>query len=261
MRSIRPAGAMSSSVTISSPAPPPLSPMAASAISASPFTAILRPSKRSSTAATSGPSARFNTTTSTSRTRPEPAACNWPPPKASPSLSWSRSWAAASPIRLPTSAKPWTAFPLQRSPAKWALDWLWNQPEVTVVLSGMSTMHQVEENLRFASAASHRRLHSRRARPARRCPRKIPARAPSSHAPAVATACPVPPASIFPLNFEFFNYAHAFDDCPAPASAIKAFLTEAQRSGACINCGTCEPLCPQHIPIAEWMPKISALLA
>ena len=37
--------------------------------------------------------------------------------------------------------------PVKRSPADWALQWLWDQPEVTVVLSGMSNMDQVEANL------------------------------------------------------------------------------------------------------------------
>ena len=53
------------------------------------------------------------------------------------------------------------AFP-RRSPAKWALEWLWDQPEVSVVLSGMSDMSQVEENLRLAdrraSEVSARRI-------------------------------------------------------------------------------------------------------
>jgi len=37
-------------------------------------------------------------------------------------------------------------FPARRTPVEWALEWLWVQPEVSVVLSGMSTMTQVEEN-------------------------------------------------------------------------------------------------------------------
>ncbi|MDR1147262.1 MAG: aldo/keto reductase, partial [Spirochaetaceae bacterium] len=37
-----------------------------------------------------------------------------------------------------------------RSPAAWGLDWLWNQTEVGVVLSGMSSMKQLEENIKLA---------------------------------------------------------------------------------------------------------------
>ena len=151
-------------------------------------------------------------------------------------------------------------FPTHRSPARWALDWLWDQPAVSVVLSGMSTMSQVEENLGFASASSigafnaaeqaliaavREKYNARTVIPCTRC----------------GYCMPCPTGLDIPVNFELFNYAHTFDDVPSARFRYNAFLTEDQRSGACINCGTCEPLCPQHIAIAEWMPKVSALLA
>ena len=43
---------------------------------------------------------------------------------------------------------------MRRSAAEWALQWIWNQPEVSVVLSGMSTMDQVVENLASAGRSS-----------------------------------------------------------------------------------------------------------
>ncbi len=47
----------------------------------------------------------------------------------------------------------WDSAPVSRSPAEWGLRWVWNDPRVTVVLSGMSTMEQVEENVRIAGEA------------------------------------------------------------------------------------------------------------
>jgi hypothetical protein len=152
------------------------------------------------------------------------------------------------------------SFPVRRAPADWALQWLWDQPEVSVVLSGMNTIGQVEQNLRFADAS---RPHSftdadqaliARVREQYNARTVIP-----------CTRCgycmPCPNGVNIPGNFELYNYAQTFDDVASARFRYPVFLTEAQRSGSCIDCGICEDLCPQHIPIPEWMPKVSALLA
>jgi hypothetical protein len=150
-------------------------------------------------------------------------------------------------------------FPVRRSPADWALQWLWNQPEVSVVLSGMTLMEQVEENL--ASANSSRigsfgtaeleliariveKYHARTVIPCTKC----------------GYCMPCPNGVIIPDNFEYFNYAHLFDDLAGAHSKYHVFLTKEERADSCIECHTCEELCPQKIAISEWMPKVSALL-
>ena len=152
------------------------------------------------------------------------------------------------------------SFPARRTAVEWALQWLWDQPEVSVVLSGMSTITQVEENLRFADnsriqafgpaeqaliAEVRERYRERTAIPCSRC----------------NYCMPCPNGVYIPANFEFFNYARLYDDVAGARFKYKVFLTEEQRSGACIDCGVCADLCPQKIPIGEWMPKVSALLA
>jgi uncharacterized protein len=150
-------------------------------------------------------------------------------------------------------------FPIQRSPAEWALRWLWHQPEVSVVLRGMSTMDQVEQNLRFAGESSigcfspgefdliaevREKYSARTVIPCTRC----------------GYCMPCPNGLDIPGNFEFFNYAHTFDDHVSARFRYKVFLTEAQRAGSCTACGTCEPLCPQKIDIPQWMARVSVLL-
>jgi predicted aldo/keto reductase-like oxidoreductase len=151
-------------------------------------------------------------------------------------------------------------FPVRRSPAEWALQWLWDQPEVSVVLSGMSTMAQVEQNLCSAGAS---RPHA--FGPAEQA---FIAQVKKQYGARIAIPCtkcnycmPCPNGVNIPGNFEFFNYAHLFDDVEGARFRYQVFLTEAQRSGSCIDCGVCAELCPQKIPISEWMPKVSALLA
>jgi len=38
------------------------------------------------------------------------------------------------------------------------------------------------------------------------------------------------------------------------------FFAESKRAGNCLACGACEEVCPQHIPIMEWMPKVAEML-
>ncbi|MBN1235568.1 MAG: aldo/keto reductase [Methanotrichaceae archaeon] len=44
----------------------------------------------------------------------------------------------------------WGKSPVQRSLSEWALRWVWNHPKVTIVLSGISSMQQVEQNVAYA---------------------------------------------------------------------------------------------------------------
>jgi hypothetical protein len=152
------------------------------------------------------------------------------------------------------------SYPTRRAPVEWALDWLWNQPEVSVVLSGMTTMEQLEENLLLADRSRagsftaadlaligevSEMYRQRTVIPCSKC----------------GYCMPCPNGVYIPANFEFYNYAHLFDDLGAARFRYQVFLKEEQRAGACIACGICEEQCPQGIPISEWMPKVSALLA
>jgi hypothetical protein len=151
------------------------------------------------------------------------------------------------------------AYPTQRTPAEWALQWVWDQPEVSVVLSGMSTMEQVEQNL---SAASRSAIGS-----FTEAEQGLIARAAELYRARTKVACtgcnycmPCPNEVNIPANFQFFNYAYLFDDVAGARFRYSIFLKEPQRSSACIACGECEEKCPQKLPIAELMPQVSALL-
>ena len=53
----------------------------------------------------------------------------------------------------PEVQEVWNKAPVKRTPAEWALRWVWNRPEVTVVLSGMNEESHIEENLKIANEA------------------------------------------------------------------------------------------------------------
>jgi len=149
--------------------------------------------------------------------------------------------------------------PARRSPAELAFDWVWDQPEVSVVLSGMSTMDQVAENVRFADASRVSKLGE--------ADQELIARIREQYKARLTIPCtqcgycmPCPNGVNIPANFDFFNYAHTYDDLGAAQFRYRFVLKEGQRAGACIDCDTCEELCPQHIPISDWMVKVEALL-
>jgi hypothetical protein len=149
--------------------------------------------------------------------------------------------------------------PQRRTPVEWALDWLWDQPEVSVVLSGMSSFAQVEDNLRLAGQArAHCFNESDQAlvnelREGYRARTVVP-----------CTRCgyclPCPTGVDIPANLEFFNYAHAFDDAAGARIRYNFALQPSQRASECVQCGNCDELCPQKIAVSEWMPKVAELL-
>lgn len=155
--------------------------------------------------------------------------------------------------------KLWAAAPVQREPAEWALQWLWNQPEVSLVLSGMTTMQHVIENVASAERSGVGTLMADdlavvdkvRAEYERLSP--IP-----------CTKCqycmPCPNGVNIPRNFETLNGGVMYDKLDSARDSYTRFIPEAERASACIQCRECESKCPQGILISEWMPIVHAVL-
>jgi predicted aldo/keto reductase-like oxidoreductase len=145
------------------------------------------------------------------------------------------------------------------SPAEWALQWTWDQPEVSTVLSGMKALAEVEENLRAADRSGVASLGAsdlgfyERARKILRERAAIP-----------CTQCgycqPCPSGVNIPRNFELYNDCVIYDDPAIPRAVYARFMPEGERAGACTGCRTCEDKCPQRIAISELMPEVHAVL-
>jgi predicted aldo/keto reductase-like oxidoreductase len=144
------------------------------------------------------------------------------------------------------------------SPVEWALRWVWAHPEVSLVLSGMTTMEHVEQNVRYAGHSS------------------LPL-GPAEYAvfdgvrdgyrdaiPVPCTACkyclPCPNKVAIPDILELYNDAIAYGDVKG-ARLRYTWIDDESRAAACTQCGECEERCPQHIAITGWLEKAQGFLA
>jgi hypothetical protein len=148
--------------------------------------------------------------------------------------------------------------PTTRSPVDWALQWLWHQPEVSVVLSGMSTMEHVEENVACAERSGTDILTEEELALIDRVRKTY-----EELCPIPCTQCgycmPCPHGVDIPRNFEVYNQGEIYED---EEWARRAYgeIPEEKRASACIACLECEDQCPQSIPISDWMVHVHKVL-
>ena len=160
---------------------------------------------------------------------------------------------------LPAANPIWAQAKTQRTPADWALQWLWSQPEVSVVLSGMSTLEQVEQNLESADNSRIGLLNKEELDLIGKVRETL-----SSLSPIGCTACeyclPCPNGVNIPYLFHLYNRIAVFDDLEGTIMTYKTFVKEEERAENCIQCGECLSKCPQQLPISDWMPVIDDVL-
>ncbi len=156
---------------------------------------------------------------------------------------------------IPNSVEEiWDEAPTKRTPAEWALRWVWNHPEVTVVLSGMSEETHVEENLRIAGEAHPNSLTEEELQLIKRVENKY-----RELMKVECTGCqycmPCPAGVNIPLCFELYNNLYLEGD-PDTVKFMYAArvggalgLEEPEFASRCVQCGQCLEKCPQHIDI------------
>ena len=155
----------------------------------------------------------------------------------------------------------WEKAPVRGSPTEWAIRWVWNHPEVTVVLSGMSSFGQVEQNIAYAESGLPNSLTQKEldlfkeAETEYKKRIKVP-----------CTGCrycvPCPSNVSTPECFEMYNQGCMFD-APDVARINYGFLGgmfggNPGFASQCLECGECEEKCPQGIPIREQLKKVAA---
>ncbi len=145
------------------------------------------------------------------------------------------------------------------TPAELGLRWLWNQPGVTCVLSGMNSMEMVEENIRVASDAAPGLLTDEDLALVSRIRDIIREREKVG-----CTGCrycmPCPKGVDIPGIFHYYNLMYLEKKGPVRMEyARNAGLSrEPGFADRCVGCGKCESHCPQHLPIREKLKEADA---
>jgi predicted aldo/keto reductase-like oxidoreductase len=152
----------------------------------------------------------------------------------------------------------WDRAPVKRTLAEWGLRFLWDQEEVDLVLSGMSTMEQVEENLRIAEDGYANSLSSQERDLIQEVREAYQARIHVG-----CTACgycmPCPEGVDIPLNLNLLNDTYIYQNMEKPRGNY-SFLSAKKMSAAyCTLCGECEEKCTQKIPIREYLKEAAAI--
>lgn len=150
----------------------------------------------------------------------------------------------------------WDSAEVKRSPVEWALRYLWNQPEVNVVLSGISTMEQLTENLAIAERGVSNSLTNDELELYKEV-KKIYVE--SIHV--GCTGCnycmPCEMGVDIPLNLNLLNDVHMYQNMMKPAGNYKFLRAKKMSAGFCNGCGDCEKKCPQKIPIVKYLKETS----
>jgi predicted aldo/keto reductase-like oxidoreductase len=149
----------------------------------------------------------------------------------------------------------WDQAEVKRTPAEWSLQWLWNQPEVSLVLSGMSNLEQVKENVISAGRSGIGSLSEKELNLVEEVRKTylgmelIP-----------CTNCgycvPCPEGVDIPRILRIYNDGIMFEKEDFAKKDYNLWVPDTNKGSLCVVCRECEEKCPQDIPISDWMARI-----
>ncbi|MGI6358632.1 MAG: aldo/keto reductase [Bacillota bacterium] len=150
----------------------------------------------------------------------------------------------------------WDQAPIKRSAAEWALRWVWNFPEVSLLLSGMSNMQHVEENVRIAGQAQANSLTDEELALVSRAKEFYLGRT-KVHCTGCEYCLPCPAGVAIPSLFTMYNEASIYNLPRERVLQSYARMAEGNKHAAlCLECGQCEDACPQNLPIRRHLKAV-----
>ncbi len=143
-----------------------------------------------------------------------------------------------------------------RSAAEWGLDYLWNMPEVSVVLSGMSTAEQMRKNIKYAQRSSVGMLDGDGEKVIEKAQEIF-----ASFDTVPCTGCsyclPCPKGVGIPYNFVVYNNYKTGNDFESEKKRYNEWIPMfGRKASGCVACGKCEEICPQHIKISDMLKTV-----
>ena len=154
----------------------------------------------------------------------------------------------------------WDGAAVKRSPAAWGLRWVWNHPEVTVVLSGMNDEAHIDENLRTADEGYPGSLTPEELSRIGQV-RDVYRRLMKIGCTGCSYCMPCPAGVDIPGCFSLYNDHYLF-----PGNRMAKFqyfgrhgglMGGISYAGLCRGCGKCEKVCPQHLPVRALLSDVS----
>ena len=153
----------------------------------------------------------------------------------------------------------WESNDLKRSPAEWALRWVLNHKEVSLLLSGMNNLEQVKENIATVSDASPNHLDEKEI--------SLIGQVKDIYEEKIKVGCtsceyclPCPEGVSIPNIFQVYNDYYVFGTEEDSKNRYKTYIEKEIDAARCVECGQCETMCPQNIEIIGHLKEANEVL-
>ncbi len=143
----------------------------------------------------------------------------------------------------------------KKAPIEWGLRYVWNFPEVSLILSGMSEMSHVRENIILCNKGHANNMTDEDLKILKDVDRYYKQKIKVG-----CTDCkycmPCPVGVNIPACFELYNDASMFDDVEGVGKMYNRFIGDDKKASKCVSCGECVQKCPQNINIPEKLKEV-----